>query len=131
MKKFKLFLIIFSMLLVQDAIHAQDYEYISEPLKAYYGYLVVHTAVFEEYDDVSDVTRKKYKSYEIYNESGELYKNVSSSYFNPVKIKLAEGSYIIHAEIEYGRIYYFKIDIEAGKQLEIDKAMIEFIVSKE
>ena len=98
---------------------------LSVPIKPLYGYLLVHTYSDDEYDELGEVSREKFKPYEIYNEEGELVLNVPAYYFNPEKIRLEEGIYLIQAEMEQRKIYYYRVKIEAGKVTEIDGEILE------
>ncbi|GAB4298501.1 MAG: hypothetical protein Kow0098_23810 [Ignavibacteriaceae bacterium] len=89
------------------------------------GYLKIYTATYEENEDPNgDFSYKVYKGYTIYTEDGDFVKNVGKAYWEPELIKLNEGEYIIIAELHKNVVHSFKIKIEKGKIIEVDKSMI-------
>ncbi len=95
-------------------------------VKSGIGYLKIYTFKSEEKSGYADdPVYEVYNGYTIYTRNGDYVRDVEKSYRAPELVKLKEGEYIIVAELYKNIIQSFRVEIEKGKILEIDKSMIE------
>jgi hypothetical protein len=125
MKKLTIFTFIVVTFLVTEESFSQNTVSISAPIKPQYGYLLISTYSYKENDEFGQTNRLKFKPYEIYSEENKLILNVPAYYYNPERVRLKEGIYLIQAEMEQGKIYYYRVKIEAGKLTEIDGEILK------
>lgn len=106
--------------------HKYDYIEPNTALDNNIGYLKIFTdKIMEKVHYDQDASYEVYKGYSIYKRNGDFVKDIGKSYHLPKLVKLEEGDYVIIAELYKNIIQSFKISIEKGKILEIDKNMVD------